>query len=149
MTRVHHGSYTPHKAGAIPAQAPRSARRQQRWLDCFAKVENGHGVPFPKPDRHLRAALALLVLSACSLASAADIVKGAELYREHCASCHGSNGRPVMIGAPDFSQPTALLKPDMNLLQSIRAGRGAMPAYQGLLRDREVLDIVAHLRTLR
>ena len=28
-------------------------------------------------------------------------------------------------------------------------GRGGMPAYQGQLRDREILDIVAHLRTLR
>jgi len=24
-----------------------------------------------------------------------------------------------------------------------------MPAYQGLLRDRDILDIVAHLRTFR
>lgn len=149
MTRVHDGSYNPHKAGAIPAQTPRSVRRLPRWARCFAKVGNGGVFPFPKPDRPLRTALALLVLSACSLAPAADIAKGADLYRQHCASCHGNNGRPVMIGAPDFSQPTALLKPDMNLLQSIRAGRGAMPAYQGLLRDREVLDIVAHLRTLR
>jgi cytochrome c6 len=34
-------------------------------------------------------------------------------------------------------------------LVSIRTGRGAMPAYQGVLRDREILDIVGHLRTLR
>jgi cytochrome c6 len=55
----------------------------------------------------------------------------------------------VLPTAPDFSRPTALLKPDMSLLASIRAGRGAMPAYSGQLRDREILDIVAHLRTLR
>ena len=54
-----------------------------------------------------------------------------------------------MPGAPDFSRPTSLLKPDLTLLGAVRSGRGAMPAYQGLLRDRDILDIVAHLRTFR
>lgn len=55
-----------------------------------------------------------------------------------------------MPGAPDFTQqPHRLLKPDLALLNSVRNGQGAMPAFQGMLRDREILDIVAHLRTLR
>lgn len=119
-----------------------------RSTRVFSKVGNGTGSRFPKAAA-VHVALALLLLGASGWGQAADIVKGAELYRQHCASCHGNNGRPVMVGAPDFSQPIALLKPDMNLLQSVRAGRGAMPAYQGLLRDRDLLDIVAHLRTLR
>lgn len=82
-------------------------------------------------------------------AQAGDSAGGATLYRTHCSGCHGQDGRPVMPTAPDFSRPTALLKPDLALLATIRAGRGAMPAYQGQLRDREILDIVAHLRTLR
>ncbi len=82
-------------------------------------------------------------------ARAADTSHGADLYRHHCAGCHGGDGRPVMPGAPDFSRPTSLLKPDLTLLGAVRSGRGAMPAYQGLLRDRDILDIVAHLRTFR
>jgi len=82
-------------------------------------------------------------------ARAADTSHGADLYRQHCANCHGGDGRPVMPGAPDFSRPTSLLKPDLALLGAVRSGRGAMPSYQGLLRDRDILDIVAHLRTLR
>jgi cytochrome c6 len=89
------------------------------------------------------------LLLASSPARASDPLRGAELFRTHCASCHGHDGRPVLPVAPDLSRPTALLKPDLTLLASIRSGRGAMPAYQGLLRDREILDIVAHLRTLR
>ncbi|MBX3608113.1 MAG: cytochrome c [Piscinibacter sp.] len=98
---------------------------------------------------------ALLFLGAAALAAsataarAADVIRGGDLYRHHCAGCHGGDGRPVMPGAPDFARPGALLRPDPALLAAIRAGRGAMPAYQGLLRDREILDIVAHLRTLR
>ena len=93
--------------------------------------------------------LLIAALAAWPAAHAADTVKGAELYRLHCAGCHGGDGRPVMPMAPDFSRPTTLLKPDLTLLAAIRAGRGAMPAYQGLLRDREILDVVAYLRTFR
>ncbi|WP_298834202.1 c-type cytochrome [uncultured Piscinibacter sp.] len=100
----------------------------------------------------MRQSVAVMLAASASLAGtaqAADTIRGAELYRHHCAGCHGGDGRPVMPTAPDFSRPTALLKPDLTLLTAIRAGRGAMPAYQGLLRDRDILDIVAHLRTLR
>lgn len=94
--------------------------------------------------------IAMLVLAAATQSvHAADPRHGAELYSRHCSSCHGGDGRPVMPTAPDFSRPTTLLKPDTTLLAAIRAGRGAMPAYQSLLRDRDILDIVAHLRTLR
>ncbi len=80
---------------------------------------------------------------------AADSLHGGELYRLHCVSCHGDRGRPVLPGAPDFSHPTALLKPDLQLLAGIRNGRGAMPGYAGQLRDREILDLIAYLRSLR
>ncbi len=97
--------------------------------------------------------LVLLALTGALLAfapaHAADVMKGADLYRLHCASCHGFDGRPIMSVAPDLSQPMALLKPDISLLAGIRNGKGAMPAYQGILRDREILDIVAHMRTFR
>ncbi len=92
---------------------------------------------------------AVLAVALAPGAFAADPRRGAELYARHCTGCHGGDGRPVMPTAPDFSRPTALLKPDPVLLASIRAGRGAMPAYRGLLRDTEILDIVAHMRTFR
>jgi cytochrome c6 len=95
--------------------------------------------------------LLLVLMSACATgaAQAADVTAGAELYRRHCAACHGNDGRPLLPGTPDFSRPAALLKPDPALLASVRGGKGGMPAFQGQLRDREILDIVAHLRTMR
>lgn len=82
-------------------------------------------------------------------ASAADVFRGGELYRRHCAQCHGDDGRPVMPTAPDFTRRERLLQPDPVLLQTLRAGKGAMPAYQGLMRDRDLLDVIAYLRTLQ
>ncbi len=92
--------------------------------------------------------LLLCGVLACQ-AQAADPTRGAELYRNHCIACHGAGGRPVLPGAPDFSRPMALLKPDMALVTTIRDGKAAMPAFAGLLRDREMLDLVSHLRTFR
>ena len=100
--------------------------------------------PFP-PTGML---LALLLAGTSITASAADIGKGGALYATHCATCHGANGRPVMPCTPDFRRMEGLMRPDTQLLHSIRAGKGPMPAYFGVLRDREILDIVAYLRTL-
>jgi cytochrome c6 len=93
--------------------------------------------------------LGLLLGSAGSSSDAADPAQGADLYRRWCVNCHGPAGRPVLPGAPDFSRATSLLRSDLELMTRIRDGRGAMPAFQGQLRDREILDVVAHLRTLR
>jgi cytochrome c6 len=100
-------------------------------------------------DRWFAHAGLCIALAAPAAALAGDALAGAELYRRHCAACHGADGRPVLPAAPDLSRPTALLKPDLVLLGTIRSGRGAMPAYAGQLRDRDILDIVTHLRTLR
>ena len=94
------------------------------------------------------AAAALLLALGAGTARAADIGAGATLYATHCAVCHGARGTPVMPGSPDFRRPDALMKPDAHLLQSIRTGKGAMPGFFGILRDREILDVVAYLRTL-
>jgi cytochrome c6 len=90
--------------------------------------------------------IALAVLA--TGAQAADIAKGAQAYATHCAMCHGANGTPVMPGTPNFRRLESLMRPDMQLLTAIRTGKGAMPAYFGVLRDREILDVIAYLRTL-
>ena len=93
-------------------------------------------------------AAALLLACAAGSATAADIGKGATLYATHCAVCHGARGAPVMPGSPDFRRFESVMKPDAQLLTAIRTGKGAMPGFFGILRDREILDVVAYLRTL-
>lgn len=120
----------------------RQAAAAAAYASAIAKFGNRRGWRFPE------AAAALLLVASLPV-PAADSLHGADLYRRHCASCHGPGGRPQLPGAPDFTQPTALLKADAALATTIRSGRGAMPGYAGQLREREILDVVAHLRTLR
>ena len=99
---------------------------------------------FPRSGIVVGAVLALSAAGAC----AADIQRGGTLYSLHCAVCHGNNGTPVMPGTPNFRRMEGLMRPDMQLMISIRSGKGAMPGFFGVLREREILDVIAYLRTL-
>jgi cytochrome c6 len=95
------------------------------------------------------ALLAFFVLSFGSgRAQAGDTINGGKLYAVHCVSCHGATGVNVMPDAPNFAQGEGLLKPDFVLLSSIKNGINAMPAYQGILSDQDILDVIVYLRTL-
>lgn len=101
----------------------------------------------------LRKSLCTLALTALALAShelrAADIIRGKEIYAQQCALCHGAAGVAVMPGAPDFARGERLMQPDIFLLNQVRVGKGPMPAYQGILPDRDILSVIAFLRTFR
>nr|MDP2191910.1 cytochrome c [Rhodoferax sp.] len=90
----------------------------------------------------------LTLLLACGAAQGADTNKGRQLFAANCAICHGQTGRSVMPGAPNFDRGEGLLRPDFTLLTAIRSGKNAMPAFQGILPDRDILDVIAYLRTL-
>lgn len=79
---------------------------------------------------------------------AADSANGGKLYAKHCVTCHGADGVNVMPDAPNFSQSERLLRPDVFILAAIREGKNAMPSFQGLLKDQEILDVISYLRVL-
>jgi cytochrome c6 len=79
---------------------------------------------------------------------AASIDRGQQLYGAFCANCHGQNGSPIWPGTPDFKRSTSLVRSNSQLLTVIRQGRGAMPAYLGIIKEREMLDLIAYLRTM-
>lgn len=79
---------------------------------------------------------------------AADPIKGGPLYATHCARCHGGAGLNAAPGSPDFTKSGSLLRPDTFLLNATKNGKNAMPAYVGILSDRDILDVIAHMRTL-
>ncbi|MGQ0524700.1 MAG: c-type cytochrome [Betaproteobacteria bacterium] len=93
--------------------------------------------------------LAVLALLSAHTSSAADIIKGAQLYAMHCTACHGPRGVSVMPNAPHLARGERMLQSDLTLLATLRAGKNAMPAYLGILSDRDILDVIAYSRTLR
>ena len=93
--------------------------------------------------------LLCLALAFTGLANGADVTRGAQTYALHCAMCHGPAGQGVHPTAPKFNRGERLLQSDLVLLNTIRAGRNAMPPFNGILRDRDILDVIAYLRTLQ
>jgi cytochrome c6 len=96
-----------------------------------------------------RLAPLLFLLLLGPAAHAADAMKGGRIYRTHCASCHGATGIATLPNAPSFARGERIMQPDPVLLATIRTGRGAMPGFFGILSDRDTLDVIAYLRTMR
>jgi len=89
------------------------------------------------------------ILGAASVAHAADVFKGRDYYANYCEVCHSVDGRGKVPGVPNFARGEGLMYSDLNLLGVVQQGKGAMPAYRGLLSERQILDVIAYLRTLR
>ena len=90
-----------------------------------------------------------LVLSWNGGTWAADIDNGKRIYAKHCQNCHGARGQGQLPGTPDFSRGERLMQPDSQLVEVLRNGKGMMPAFRAQLQNRDLLDVIAYLRTLR
>ena len=87
----------------------------------------------------------------CSTAPAlaANPAEGAQIYATHCSQCHGQDGRGTVARAPDFTRGEKLLAPDAMLVRDLRRGGRGMPAYEGLLREQQLLDVMAYVRSFQ
>ena len=106
-------------------------------------------------------AVIALLLWQCSTANA-DLEHGKQLYKENCAPCHGDLGKGDGAGArslpvkpADHTDSAAMNgRSDGFLRDVISKGGGAMglssfmPAWQGLFKDNEILDLVSYIRSL-
>ena len=82
-------------------------------------------------------------------ALAVDLVKGQSLYLIHCSGCHGEKGMSANPEAPSFARGERLFQPDSALIDVVRSGNNAMPAFMGILQDGEILDVISYARTLQ
>lgn len=108
----------------------------------------------PDVSNRARARAAWTMLTGLALLAGADVraanpAAGSEIYRQYCLGCHSPDGRGSVAGAPDFSRGQGLMTPDASLVRALRTGGRGMPSYEGLLRDQQLLDVVAYLRTLQ
>lgn len=107
--------------------------------------------PVPIPSRWRSGLLLLLAAATLPVAAwGADPFKGKELYVRHCQRCHGEKGDAKFAGVPNLNwrsgSASGLLKPDKEILLRILTGKNACPSYRGIISDREILDIIAHMR---
>ncbi len=98
--------------------------------------------------KYLYSASLIFILLAANVAQASDVNKGRDIYKQHCAMCHGNNGTASMAGAADFKRGQGLMQSDHALLERIEKGKNACPAYRGILNQQQILDVVAYIRTL-
>lgn len=81
---------------------------------------------------------------------------GAELYRQNCQACHGSEGKGDGPAAAALTpRPTDLTDPqvmgklsDDELFAILKDGKGAMPGFGKRLSDDEIRALVAYVRRL-
>lgn len=97
----------------------------------------------------LRLATAILLVTSATSAWSIDFARGQRLYNQHCASCHGITGIPVMPETPNLAMREGMNQPDFMLMQTLKMGKKAMPPYLGLLKDEELLDIIQYTRMMR
>jgi len=105
--------------------------------------------------------MVLATVSIAPTASAADAGKGKEIYTKSCAGCHGPEGKGDGAAAKAMNpKPTNLTdKASMSKLDDgtltnviVKGGVGTgksplMPAF-GQLKDPEVKDVIAYLRSI-
>jgi cytochrome c6 len=92
-------------------------------------------------------AFSVLMLT-LSAAMAGDPAKGRGIYASRCSGCHGTNGVPLMPTVPNFTMGQGVMKSDREVMIFIKKGKAVMPAFEGILTDEEILDVIAHIRTL-
>jgi mono/diheme cytochrome c family protein len=112
--------------------------------------------------RRMPALVIFAVLSAASLASAQNKEEGKKFYVTYCSSCHGDSGKgdgPAAASLPvrpaNHTDGSVMNKlSDKTLFDIISKGGPAggksnfMPAWGGALKENQIQDIVAYLRSI-
>lgn len=93
--------------------------------------------------------LFLLNLSWVAWVHAGNPANGAKIYQRYCESCHGSSGRSLTPGTPDFSVGESLNQPDGVLQAAVEKGKKMMPGFLGILKKEQIQDAISYLRTLQ
>jgi mono/diheme cytochrome c family protein len=108
------------------------------------------------------AALGMVVLGTAFVAYAADAEQGKKLYGQFCVTCHGQSGKGDGPGAAalnpkprDHTDKEYMSKlSDDDLLKVIKNGGASigksplMPPWGASLKDDQIQDIIAYVRTL-
>lgn len=103
--------------------------------------------------KHVRLASIVLAASCVALPLLAQN-PGEAIYKQNCAVCHGSDGEantPVAkaLKAQSLKAPAIVKKPDAELIEFVKKGKGNMPAFGTKLSDSQIKEVIAYVRTLQ
>lgn len=103
--------------------------------------------------KHLSLRLSLAILLACGVmavcSASAAAQEAAATYKAKCAMCHGADGKGGKMGTKDFASPEIKGMTDAQLTEVITKGKPPrMPAYGDKLKESEIKELVAYIRTL-
>lgn len=103
--------------------------------------------------KHLSLRLGLAILLACGVmavcSASATAQDAAATYKAKCAMCHGADGKGGKMGTKDFASPEIKGMTDAQLTEVITKGKPPrMPAYGDKLKENEIKELVAYIRTL-
>jgi len=119
---------------------------QKAGLLAYLTTTYPAGAAPPPPDVAPAAGL-LAIEEGSPSRTAGDLARGGPLYAQHCATCHGPEGRGGDLG-PRLAERSVLLR-DAAYHKAVRKGVRRMPGFASVLgRDAED-DLLAWLRSRR
>ena len=103
-----------------------------------------------KPDEISAVADYVRSLSGLKTAPKADLARGAKIFADNCAVCHGPEAKGNReVGAPNLTDNIWLYAPDKKtIMEGIFNGRGGMmPAWGGKLDDATIKALAVYVHT--
>jgi mono/diheme cytochrome c family protein len=73
--------------------------------------------------------------------------RGAELYRQNCATCHGDEGEGIHPYFPALAGSALVQGPVGGVVILPMYGRGAMPSFAEILDDQDMAIVLSHIRS--
>lgn len=78
--------------------------------------------------------------------AAPNLAQASRNYILKCSVCHGAEGAPVLLTAPDLRTSTL----DLDEREAIIAyGKGTMPPHQAMLSKAEIRDLALYIEEFR
>lgn len=82
-----------------------------------------------------------------------DVTAGEKVFEKHCATCH-AGGNNAIISSQTLKQEALeqylfnyRLEHNVEAIEyQVANGRGAMPAFQGRIRDKDISDVAAYVK---
>jgi len=72
--------------------------------------------------------------------------RGEKVYAANCVACHQANGKGVPGAFPALDGSALVTGPKAGQIKIVMDGKGAMPAWKGVLSDTEIAAVVTYTR---